>query len=55
MSLGAGRGYQVFANVINVVARPQALSEEQGGICPFPGLITTSDKRATAREGTAGG
>lgn len=35
MSLGTGRGYQVFANVINMVARPQALSKEPGGICPF--------------------
>lgn len=35
MSLGTGPGYQVFANVINMVARPQALSEERGGVCPF--------------------
>lgn len=35
MSLGTGPGYQVFANVINAVPRPQALSKEQRGICPF--------------------
>lgn len=35
MSLGTGRSYQVFANVINMVARPRALSEEPGATCPF--------------------
>ena len=35
MSLGTGHSYQVFANVINMVARPRALSEEPRAACPF--------------------
>lgn len=34
MSLGTGCGYQVFANVIKMVARPRALSEEPRAACP---------------------
>lgn len=46
MSLGTGCGYQVFAHVIKMVARPRALSEE-------PRAARPSCTEGTARGGAA--